>query len=68
MWLSIILLCSAPYSTSCIVITGNELKDTKVLCFEQAINKAKIALNDPRVFQAKPFCQIIPGTESMKDT
>ena len=49
-------------------LTGNELKDTKELCFEQAINKAKIALNDPRVFQAKPFCQIIPGTESMKDT
>ena len=29
LWLPIILLCSAPYSESCVVITGNELLTTK---------------------------------------
>ena len=68
MWLPIILLCSAPYAQSCMVITGEQTLDTKESCFEWAIKKAKIALDDPRVYQAKPFCQIIPGTEDKLDT
>lgn len=50
------------------VITGEKTLDTKESCFEWSISKAKVALNDPRVYQAKPFCQIIPGTEDKMDT
>ena len=31
--------------------------------FESAIEKANKAITYPQVFQAKPFCQVIPGTE-----
>ena len=60
MWLPIILICSAPYAQSCTVVTGNELVKTQKQCFEQSIKKAKIAMESPNVFQAKPMCQIIP--------
>ena len=60
-WLPIILLCSAPYAQSCTVITGNELVPTQEECFKQSVRKAKIAMESPSVFQAKPMCQIIPS-------
>lgn len=61
LWLPIILLCSAPYSESCVVITGNELLTTKEQCFAYSIEKAKIAMKSPQVFQAKPMCQVVPN-------
>tara|TARA_R100000988_G_C3970212_1_gene151087 strand:+ start:521 stop:751 length:231 start_codon:yes stop_codon:yes gene_type:complete len=60
LWLPIILLCSAPYAESCVVITGNELVTTKEQCFANSVEKAKIAMKSPQVFQAKPMCQVIP--------
>ena len=45
---------------SCVLITGDDLKHTKEECFEYSIKKAQVALTFPQVFQAKPFCQIIP--------
>ena len=60
LWLPIILLCSAPYAESCVVITGNELLTTKEQCFANSVAKAKRAMNSPRVFQAKPMCQVVP--------
>ena len=59
--MTIILLCSSPYAGSCMVITGNELVTTKERCFEESRRKAKDALEDPRVFQALPLCQVIPS-------
>ena len=61
LWLPIILLCSAPYSQSCTVITGNELVVTKEQCFSESVKKAKVAMESPSVFQARPMCQIIPN-------
>ena len=60
MWMTIILLCSAPYAQSCVVITGNELVTTKEKCFEESRKKANSALESPKVFMALPLCQIIP--------
>ena len=60
LWLPIILLCSAPYAESCVVITGNELVKTKEQCFANSVDKAKIAMKIPQFFQAKPMCQIVP--------
>mgnify|MGYP001231234864 CR=1 FL=1 len=71
LWLPIILLCSAPYSESCVVITGNELLTTKEQCFANSVDKAKIAMQSPQVFQAKPMCQVVPNIvlpESTKGT
>ncbi len=48
---------------SCMVITGNELHTSKEKCFKSAIEKANKAVTYPQVHQAKPFCQVIPGTE-----
>tara|TARA_B100000287_G_scaffold194490_1_gene183637 strand:+ start:171 stop:332 length:162 start_codon:yes stop_codon:yes gene_type:complete len=45
------------------VITGNELHTSKEKCFKSAIEKANKAVTYPQVHQAKPFCQVIPGTE-----
>ena len=59
LWLPIILLCSAPYAESCVVITGNELLTTKEQCFANSVDKAKIDMKSPQVFQAKPMCQIV---------
>tara|TARA_R100001594_G_scaffold146750_2_gene198610 strand:+ start:6074 stop:6280 length:207 start_codon:yes stop_codon:yes gene_type:complete len=67
MWLPIILLCSAPYVESCNIITGLELLNTKEECFKEVEKKALFMLNNPSVYQAKPACQIIPGTEEKKD-
>ena len=61
MWLPIILLCSAPYAETCTVITGLELVSTQKQCFEESIKKAKVAMESPSVFQARPMCQIIPS-------
>ena len=63
MWMSIMILCANMNAQSCMVITGNELLPNKEKCFESAIEKANKAITYPQVFQAKPFCQIIPGTE-----
>jgi len=60
MWMALILLCSSPMAQSCVLITGDDLKHTKEECFEYSIKKAQVALTFPQVFQAKPFCQIIP--------
>ena len=35
----------------------------KEKCFEVSIQKAEKALTFPQVYQAKPFCQIIPNGE-----
>lgn len=57
------ILCANMNAQSCMVITGNELHISKEKCFESAIEKANKAVTYPQVFQAKPFCQVIPGTE-----
>tara|TARA_B100000214_G_C23949190_1_gene619548 strand:- start:582 stop:737 length:156 start_codon:yes stop_codon:yes gene_type:complete len=49
------------------VITGNELHTSKEACFESAIEKANKAITYPAVHQAKPFCQVIPGTETTEE-
>ena len=67
MWLPIILVCSAPYVESCNIITGLELLNTKEECFRQAEKKALIMLANPSIYQAKPACQIIPGTKGQTD-
>ena len=63
MWMSIMILCGSLYAQSCMVITGNELFPSKEKCFESAVEKANKAITFPNVFQAKPFCQVIPGTQ-----
>ncbi len=63
MWMSILVVCGNVYAQSCMVITGNELHTNKERCFEYSIEKANKALTFPNVFQAKPFCQVIPGTQ-----
>jgi|TARA_X000001388_G_C2217299_1_gene117798 hypothetical protein len=60
MWLPIILVCAAPYVQSCNVITGLELLTSKEECFIEAGEKARILLQSPVIYQAKPACQIIP--------
>ncbi len=64
MWMSIMILCSSIHATSCMVITGNELHTSKEKCFEDSIAKANKAVTYPQVHQARPFCQVIPGTET----
>ena len=59
LWLPIILMCSATYAQTCTVITGLELVSTQKQCFEESIKKAKVAMESPSVFQARPMCQII---------
>tara|TARA_R100001443_G_scaffold45973_1_gene58959 strand:+ start:513 stop:677 length:165 start_codon:yes stop_codon:yes gene_type:complete len=49
------------------VITGNVLFPNKEKCFESAVEKANKAITFPNVFQAKPFCQVIPGTQRPKN-
>ena len=63
MWMSIMILCASINAQSCMVITGNELNTSKEKCFEDSIAKANKAITYPQVFQARPFCQVIPGTE-----
>ncbi len=60
MWLPIILLCAAPYIESCNVITGLELLTSKEQCFKEVNAKTRFLLKDPKVYKAKPACQIIP--------
>jgi len=62
MWMAILLLCSAPYAESCIVLTSEQLLDDKEQCFQVSAQKARDALRSPRTYHAKPFCQIIPKT------
>ena len=57
------ILCGSMNAQSCMVITGNELHTSKERCFKSAIEKANKAVTYPQVHQAKPFCQVIPGTE-----
>ena len=57
------ILCASMNAQSCMVITGNELHTSKEKCFEDSIAKANKAVTYPQVFQAKPFCQVIPGTQ-----
>ena len=64
MWMSILIVCGTAYSQSCMVITGTELHTSKTTCFEYSIGKANKAITFPEVFQVKPFCQVIPGTET----
>ena len=63
MWMSIMILCANMNAQSCMVITGNELHTSKEKCFKSAIEKANKAVTYPQVHQARPFCQVIPGTE-----
>ena len=67
MWMSIMILCASMNAQSCMVITGNELHTSKEKCFEDSIAKANKAITYPQVHQARPFCQVIPGTEKPKD-
>ena len=67
MWMSIMILCASMNAQSCMVITGNELHTSKEKCFKSAIEKANKAVTYPQVHQAKPFRQVIPGTEKPKD-
>ena len=48
---------------SCTVITTRELFPNMEMCFQSARQKAKKAVEYPRVYRAKPFCQVIPGTQ-----
>ena len=57
------ILCGSLYAQSCMVITGNVLFPNKEACFEDAVKKADKAIEFPTVFQVKPYCQVIPGTE-----
>ena len=57
------ILCGSLYSQSCMGITGNVLFPNKEACFEDAVKKADKAIEFPTVFQVKPYCQVIPGTE-----
>jgi hypothetical protein len=61
------ILCGSVYAQSCMVITGNVLFPNKESCFEDSIKKANKAIEFPTVFQAKPFCQVIPGTEKSEE-
>ncbi len=61
--MSIMILCGSLYAQSCMVITGNVLFPNKEACFEDAVKKADKAIEFPTVFQVKPYCQVIPGTE-----
>ena len=61
------ILCGSLYSQSCMVITGNVLFPSKEACFEDAVKKADKAIEFPTVFQVKPFCQVIPGTEKSEE-
>ena len=63
MWMSIMILCASMNASSCMVITGNELHTSKEKCFEDSVAKANKAITYPQVFQARPFCQVIPGTQ-----
>ena len=67
MWLAILIVCGNMHAQSCIVITGNDLHTSKEKCFEKAIESANTAITYPHVFQARPFCQIIPNTESRQE-
>lgn len=51
------------YAQSCMVITGDDLYNNKEKCFEIAISRANKAVKFPAVQLAKPFCQVIPGTQ-----
>ncbi len=64
MWMSILIVCGSMYAQSCIVITGNILYPTKSNCFEYSVGQANKAITFPEILQAKPFCQVIPGTET----
>ena len=63
MWMSIMILCASMNASSCMVITANELHTSKEKGFEDSIAKANKAVTYPQVHQARPFCQVIPGTE-----
>ena len=45
------------------VITTRELFPNAQMCFEHSIKKAKTAIEFPNVMRAKPYCQVIPGTQ-----
>ena len=64
MWMSILIVCGNMYAQSCMVITGTELHTSKTNCFEYSVGKANNAITFPDVHQVKPFCQVIPGTET----
>ena len=62
----IILICTAPYAESCIVVTKNresEMLSTMEECFEVSRDKAKIAIESPNVYHVKPLCQEIKKGE-----
>ena len=40
---------------------SNELHTSKEKCFEDSVAKANKAVTYPQVYQARPFCQVIPG-------
>lgn len=63
MWMGILILCGSLQAESCTVITTRELFPNMEMCFKSARQKAKKAVEYPRVYRAKPFCQVIPGTQ-----
>ena len=67
MWMPILIICTALYAESCAVVTGEKLLGDKESCFFVSKMKAREALAIPNIYVARPFCQIIPGTESSKE-
>ena len=63
MWIGIIILCGSLHAESCMVITTREMFPNKEMCFKFSIDKAQKAIEHPTVFRAKPYCQVIPGTQ-----
>lgn len=63
MWIGIMILCGTLHAESCMVITTRELFPNAQMCFEHSIEKANKALTFPNVMRAKPYCQVIPGTQ-----
>ena len=60
MWMAIILVCSAVYAESCLVVTRNwEFYDTLEVCLELSEKKARLLFKNPTVYHVKPLCQEI---------
>lgn len=67
MWMGILILCGSLQAESCTVITTRELFPNMEMCFKSAREKAKKAVGFPNVYRAKPFCQVIPGTQKLDE-
>ena len=64
MWIGIMILCGTLHAESCMVVTTRELFPNKEMCFKFSTEKARKAVEFPNVLRAKPYCQVIPGTQT----